>query len=140
MRQEGSGRKVAWDGRELPLKDWSRELGIPLSRLYERYNRGLSPAEILAPTNRRKGPPPGSGKGRRVSRKTLGQMRESLGACETPEERLCAGIVFQALVDYHEPKYQYEVERFFLSRWFAVMFNIDGEYMIDCAKRLRGES
>lgn len=55
----GRGRKpsvfVEHDGLKLSLKEWSGRVGVPYATIIARRNRGLSTAEILAPSARRGG-------------------------------------------------------------------------------------
>lgn len=40
---------IRFKDQNLPIKEWSRQTGIPVATIRYRHNKGLSPEEVLAP-------------------------------------------------------------------------------------------
>ena len=52
QRLKRSARMVEWNGKTQTMSDWARELGISVTLIHYRLEKGWSPAEALRPARK----------------------------------------------------------------------------------------
>lgn len=122
-----SGVRIEYADQNLTLKQWAAVTGISYNALHHRLFCYKWPVEkaLLTPAGHR---------GVRLTRNQGAQaIKKGLGpgiaeADWTVQIRLA--IIQQAAIDYRRIAYREDVESFFHGRWFAFLFDLDGDRVL----------